>query len=520
MAKDCISFANAHGGNILIGIEDGDKLPPENQRIEDKNILDTLHKNITQRTINVVVKVTLEIAANKSEYIRLNIIRNVHSIASTTDGRLYVRIADECKPVMPDEIVRLAAEKNAFIWEKLTTKQVDNSNFDEKKKTDFLHDVRTSPRVSAFVKQKSDEEILEYYEFQKDNYLTNLGILWIGQRSDRSSLLFAPIIQVIRYNEQEEKVWKFLLDDFYLNPKEILESIVRDVPDWQESMEIPDGAYRKNVPFYPIEVIRELCANALVHRIYTTRGDIFINIFHDRLEIHSPGLLPYGVTPKNILSKSVRRNENLSKVFFDLNLMEREGSGYDMIYAKLLSIGKSLPVVYEGDDRVTVTVSKRFVNKEIVLLMDKATNEFPLKQKEIITLGLLIQQPYSATELSKLLNQGEQQSLREWLGSLLEYDLVVKSGEGKGTLYEINPEFIQNKNFKGKINLKNIEDSRLEELIYRDIAVYPKSSVSEIQKRIGGEINIFKLKGMLKNMLNKRMLISEGERRWMKYSIK
>ncbi|GHT62325.1 hypothetical protein AGMMS50239_15330 [Bacteroidia bacterium] len=24
LAKDCISFANSHGGNILIGVEDGD----------------------------------------------------------------------------------------------------------------------------------------------------------------------------------------------------------------------------------------------------------------------------------------------------------------------------------------------------------------------------------------------------------------------------------------------------------------------------------------------------------------
>ncbi|KAA6343508.1 hypothetical protein EZS27_008797, partial [termite gut metagenome] len=519
LAKDCISFANAHGGNILIGIEDRDDLPPENQKIEDKNIIDTIHKNIAQRTINVAVTVTLEAATNRAEYIRINIIRNVQTIASTTDGRFYVRVADECKPVMPDEVVRLAAEKNAFIWEELTTKHVDKSNADEKKKVDFLYDIRNSSRSSAFVKEKSDEEILEYYEFQKDNHLTNLGILWIGQRRDRSSLLFAPIIQVIRYNDKEEKVWKFLLDDFYLNPKEMLESILRDVPDWQESMEIPDWAYRKNVPFYPIEVIRELCVNALVHRTYTTRGDIFINIFHDRLEIHSPGLLPYGVTPKNILSKSVRRNENLSKVFFDLNLMEREGSGYNMIYAKLLSIGKSLPIVYEDDDRVTVTVLKGFVNKEIVLLMDKATNEFSLKQKEIITLGLLAQQPYSATGLSKILNQGEQQSLRSWLGNLLEYDLVVKSGEGKGTQYEINPKFVHQINFKGRANLKKTQDYRLEELIYKDISSFSNSSFGDIHKRIGQDVNKNTVRRILTQMVENNRLNVVGVNRWARYSI-
>ncbi|MDR0680415.1 MAG: ATP-binding protein [Dysgonamonadaceae bacterium] len=30
LAKDCIAFANSHGGSILIGIEDDAALPPEN----------------------------------------------------------------------------------------------------------------------------------------------------------------------------------------------------------------------------------------------------------------------------------------------------------------------------------------------------------------------------------------------------------------------------------------------------------------------------------------------------------
>ena len=48
------------------------------------------------------------------------------------------------------------------------------------------------------------------------------------------------------------------------------------------------------------------------------------------LQIHSPGRLPYGVTPKNILNQSIRRNEHISKVFYDLGLMEREGERYGL----------------------------------------------------------------------------------------------------------------------------------------------------------------------------------------------
>jgi len=461
LAKDCVSFANAQGGFIYIGIEDKENLPPENQKITDKNLPDIIQKNIAHRCVNVSVAVTVETAANKAEFITVEVFRNTQTIASTTDGKYYVRVHDECKPVPPDEMARLAADKNAFVWEEQTNRKVAANQFDEQKRNAFLRGIRNSARVSSFIKEMSDDEILDFYFFQKNGYLTNLGILWIGKRNDRASLLHPPAIQVIRYDHYDEKVWKLLLDDYFANPMELLERVLTEVPDWQESMEISEGMFRKNVPFFPIEVVRELLVNALVHRTYTTRGDIFVNIFPDKMEIHSPGRLPFGVTPRNILSQSVRRNEHLSKVFYDLELMEKEGSGYDLVYAKLLGVGKPLPIVKETDERVIVIVKKQFISKEVVQLMDRASDEFSLKQKEVISLGLLAQQQScSAIELSTILNQNDELRLRNWLGRLPELGLIVKTGKGKGTQYSVNPEFIRKINFIRKTNLKNIEDYR------------------------------------------------------------
>jgi len=521
LAKDCVSFANAQGGYIYIGIEDAATLPPEKQKIADRNQPDIIQKNIAQRTINVSIAVTIETAENKAEFLKVQIFRNAQTIASTTDGKYYVRVHDECKPIPPDEMARLAADKNAFVWEEQITKKVPASQYDESKRINFLREVRNSQRVSSFIKEMSDDEILDFYFIQKKGYLTNLGILWIGKRNDRASLLYPPAIQVIRFDDKDEKVWKLLLDDYFANPKELLEKVLNDVPDWQESVEVSEGMFRKNIPFFPIEVVRELVVNALVHRTYTTRGDVFINIYPDRMEIHSPGRLPFGVTPKNILSQSIRRNEHLSKVFYDLGLMEKEGSGYDLVYAKLLGSGKPLPTVIETNERVTVIVKKQFVSKEVVRLMDKASNEFTLKQKELISLGLLAQQQsYTALEISSILNQNEEVGLRNWLGRLIDLELVIKTGKGKGTQYAVNPEFIRKINFKGKTNLKNIEDYRLEELIFKDLTAYPNSAFSEIHQRIGLEINQFKIKRMLKSMVESNILISEGQRKWTKYSIK
>jgi len=520
LAKDCVAFANAQGGYIFIGIEDDENIPIQNQKITDSDLPDVIHKNIGHRTINVGIAVTIEKAKNKAEYIKIQIFRSVQTIASTTDGRYYIRIHDECKPIPPDEMARLAADKNTFVWEEQITRKVLSSQYDEQKRFAFLREIQNSSRVSRFIKEKTDDEILEFYFFQKNGFLTNLGILWIGKRNDRASLLYPPAIQVIRYDDQDEKVWKLLLDDYFSNPKDLLERVLLDVPDWQESVEISEGLFRKNIPFFPIEVVRELLVNALVHRTYTTRGDIFINIFPDRMEIHSPGRLPFGVTPKNILSQSIRRNEHLSKVFYDLGLMEKEGSGYDLVYAKLLGTGKPIPLVKETDERVTVIVKKQFVSKEVVRLMDKASSEFSLKQKEVISLGLLAQQQsYTALEISSILNQNEEVGLRSWLGRLIDLELILKTGKGKGTQYAVNPEFIRKINFKGKTNLKNIEDHRLEELIFKDLQSYPNSGFGEIHQRIGLEINKHKVRRILKQMVDKQTLKSVGIKKWMRYSI-
>ncbi len=520
LAKDCVSFANAQGGSVLIGIEDKDSLPPANQKISDRNLPDLIQKNIANRTINVAVAITIEVAQNKAEYLNVQVFRNTQTIACTTDGKYYIRIHDECKPIPPDEMARLAADKNAFVWEEQITKRIPATQFDEQKRRSFLVDVRNSKRVSSFIKEMSDDEILDFYFFQKSGYLTNLGILWIGKRNDRASLLYPPAIQIIRFDDNDEKIWKLLLDDYFPNPKELVERVLNEVPDWQESIEISEGMFRKNIPFFPIEVVRELVVNALVHRTYTTRGDIFINIYPDRLEIHSPGRLPYGVTPKNILNQSVRRNEHISKVFYDLGLMEREGSGYDLVYALLLGSGKPLPIVNETDERVTVIVKKQFISKDVVRLMDKASTEFTLKQKEVISLGLIAQQQsFTALEISDILNQNEEAGLRNWLGRLVDLELIIKSGKGKGTQYAVNPEFIRKINFKGKTNLKNIEDYRLEELIYKDLKAYPDSGFSEIHSRIGLEINMHKVRRVLKKMVDNHTVKSVGVNRWARYSI-
>jgi len=519
LAKDCVCFANSRGGVIKIGISDDDDVPPESQKIEI-DLPFKIKKKVEENSVNVGLNATIEIAENGGEYIKLEILFSASTIASTTDGKYYYRSDDSCVPLLPDELSRLFNDKPSFIWETRKTK-VAVSDIESTKFINFKKDIRESTRTSNNIKQKTDEEILDYYFLSEDGYLTNLGILWLGKRHDRAKLLYAPTIHFLKYDEREQKVNKLLWEDHSLNPKELIEAIWTEIHDWKEGIDVADGMFRKFVPNYEEEVIRELMANALVHRPYTTRGDIFINLYTDRLDVVNPGLFPIGVTPANVLHKNVRRNPYLANIFYDLHLMDKEGSGIDKMYQVLLSNAKHIPVPYQGDDFVRFTIHKRITKTEIISLINRANVEFALNSKELISLGLIAQHnSISALEFSKELNLPNTPNVvNHWLGRLTDLNIIVSRGKTKGTEYLVNPDFLKKANFKGKTNLKRIENHRLEELIYQDVKIYQPTSKSDIQDRIGKEIPLRKIKSMLDKMIIKGILAKSGTYKWTQYSI-
>ena len=519
LAKDCVCFANSRGGIMKIGIADGDNEPPALQKI-DADLPFMIKKKIAENSVNVGLNAEIKIAENGGEFIELKILFSASTIASTTDGKYYYRSDDTCIPLLPDELSRLFTDKPSFIWETKKTR-IPITEIDQTKLLKFKQDIKISTRTSANVKQKTDDELLDHYFFAEDGFLTNLGALWLGKRNDRAKLLYAPTIHFLKFDEREQKVNKILWEDHSLNPKELIEAIWAQIPDWKEGVDIADGMFRKFIPNYEEEVIRELMANALVHRPYTTRGDIFINLYADHLEVVNPGLFPIGVTTSNILHKNVRRNPYLAQVFYDLHLMDKEGSGIDKMYQILLSSAKHIPIPYQGDDFVKFTIHKRISKTEIVSLINRTNEEFQLNSKELISLGLIAKHnSISAIQFSKELNLPDTTNVvTNWLGRLIELNVVVTRGKTKATEYLVNSDFLKKVNFKGRTNLKRIESHRLEELIYQDVKIYGPTPLGDIHKRIGDELPYNKVRKTIYTMIEKQILHPSGNKPHIKYSI-
>lgn len=522
LAKDCVAFSNAQGGIIDIGIENNATLPPSGQQIPEELPTQLVNKikGITHAVIATPEVITAE---NGGEYIRLSIQRNPNAIAITSSGKIYIRIGDNSVPVGSEDVARLAADKGCLSWEDTIT-NYSWIDADPQKLATFLTLIKGSDRVSQFVKQKSPKELLDYYYMTDadSDRMTQLGVLFIGKQSQRGRIMNAPVIQCIKYDLYGEKVNKWLWDDFTKNPYEMINEIWSDIPEWKESTEIGDGMYRRNISAYHESVVRELIANALVHRPYTIRGDIFLNIHPEYIEIINPGQLPIGVTTDNILHTTRKRNEHMAAIFYALHLMEREGSGYDMMYEKLLSNGKSVPLVEEGDDYVKVHVERRVINQEMIKVMQYADQSQELKQKQIICLGLIaLHENLTATQLIGLLHLKDADALRPWLKPLLDKGFVYSTdARSKAKEYRVNSHILRDSKYKGPTSLKRIESYRLRALIIEDLKIYQPCSISDIHERIGKEIPLRQLQFQIKTLQSDDKIIAEGQKRWTKYRIK
>lgn len=122
----------------------------------------------------------------------------------------------------------------------------------------------------------------------------------------------------------------------------------------------PETGLRTDRTEYPINALREIILNALIHRdysLYTEGTPIQIDFFSDRVEIHSPGCL-YGRTTVEQLghSRPDLRNPALAVMAETLTDSENRYSGIPTIRREMKAFGLPEPVFENRRDEFVVTL--------------------------------------------------------------------------------------------------------------------------------------------------------------------
>jgi len=145
--------------------------------------------------------------------------------------------------------------------------------------------------------------------------------------------------------------------------KGCLEDQVSRALGWFKSLgrrERYNGLYRTDIPQLPDDVVREALVNAVIHRDYAITGSsVMLEVFDDRVDVTSPGLLPNHMTVEAARGGGAprSRNEMMANAMVVRQLMEQRGRGWLMMRRVMHDFNETEPVLInaEGGGYVRVT---------------------------------------------------------------------------------------------------------------------------------------------------------------------
>lgn len=184
-----------------------------------------------------------------------------------------------------------------------------------------------------------------------------------------------------------------------------------------------EGTKRIDEYEYPPKAIREVVANAVIHRDYKiTETYTQVNIFEDRIEIFNPGCLPPGVTVENIKDAQASRNEVIAARLKDLDYLEEYGRGIDIVFNKMRERDLLDPMF------------KNSVNSFKVILMGEKLSDLNERQVKIWNY-LADNEKIDINICKEILSGVTRRTLNRDLETMAQKGLVERKGSSQNTYY-------------------------------------------------------------------------------------
>lgn len=117
------------------------------------------------------------------------------------------------------------------------------------------------------------------------------------------------------------------------------------------------GLHRYDDYEIPTGALRESIINAVAHRSYIPFDETKIAVFDNRIEINSPGKMPFGQTIGEMkIGNSIIRNKALAQAFAYMNLIEAWGSGIPRIFQNCKEYGLKEPFLRDLGSSFKLTI--------------------------------------------------------------------------------------------------------------------------------------------------------------------
>ena len=322
IACELVAFSNSHGGKLVVGIKDktGETNALSYSEVQETtNLLsDIASENVVPSilikidTVEVedgnLVVATVKEGLNKPYHDNKGIVwvKNGADKRKVFDNAELAEMMTDCGSFAPDEAVVREATVNDL--DATTIKQFLGNRFErvlEKKGLtgDAFNEASLDMICSAIAKGHDCEKILRNLRFiRPDGTLTVAAMLLFGKYTQRWMPMMTAKCICFAGNSIGGKVFRDKVNDADMEGNllhqydTIMDFFTRNLHNVQVGDEF-NSMGKLEIPYTSLV---EFTVNSLVHRSLNMKAPVRIFIFDNRVEIHSPGALPNGLTIDDI----------------------------------------------------------------------------------------------------------------------------------------------------------------------------------------------------------------------------
>ena len=408
-----VAFANTSGGRVLIGINNKNGVVGVN--INEESVQNWINEIKSKTTPTLIPDVNIVTLEDKSIVIFTVPEYPIKPVA--TRGKYFKRAQNSNHQMSLTEVVNEHMRITNSSWDYLPD---PNHSLQHISVTKIEEYIKEFEHKNSTIVNYDPLEFLRKQEILHDDKLTfgayllfvkdycSISDIQIGRFKSDISIIDTVSLNTDLLTELDEII-------NFIKKHLMVELIITADPQHQERYD------------YPLEAIREIVINMIVHRDYRSSNGSIIKIYDDRIEFYNPGGLFGDLTLEKLLKfnyTSQTRNKLIAQAFREIGIIEKYGSGIKRIFSICNDYGIIPPIINPMKDSFEVVLYKEKVNEGV--------NEGVNKLYEIIKIYPGNRTPFFSKKIST-----STKNIERWIKELKLIDKIEFKGTPKTGGYYI-----------------------------------------------------------------------------------
>jgi len=403
-----VAFANTKGGHVIIGVTDAGKI--NGVQLGKETIQQWINHIKANTSPSLIPDATVHAIDHKT--LVVFVVEEFPVKPVSCHGKYLKRIKNANHRMTTRDISDLHLRSYQTSWDYYVDPRHGLDDISLKKVNKFIelsNTVRSNPITDTPI------TVLKKFELIKGTSITNacyllfaakdalLATIELGRFSGETMIQDGTTIRADLFGEVDAVL---LFIRKHLNKSYIITGDKQRQERWD----------------YPLDALREIVINMIVHRDYMDSNDSVIKIFSDRIEFFNPGCLAEGLSIKQLLHGnyiSAIRNKQIASIFKEAGIIEKYGSGIKRIMEAFRLYNMPEPLFEEIQNGFRVTIFKT---------TQKTTQK--ISTRERIHEALKLNPKITRDELAVMLGRSAN-TIKEHLSRLKSEDRVERIGSDR-----------------------------------------------------------------------------------------